>query len=142
MVGLVIASHGRLADAFLETAQQIIGPLDGVASCSIEPGTSPDAMKAQLKQSIQRVNQNQGVLVMTDLLGGSPCMNSLGLCMQLSLEVVTGVNLPMLLKAVSLRSTNMTLSQLAAELAEHAQKSITCASERLRQAQQLKASGT
>ncbi len=142
MIGLVIASHGHLAEAFVETAEQIVGPIEGLACCSVERGTSPEAMKTQLKEAIAKVSQNDGVLVMTDLLGGSPCMNSLSICLQLTLEVVTGVNLPMVLKAASLRQTTLSLSQLAGDLAQHGQRSITCASERLRQTHQLKAAGT
>jgi PTS system mannose-specific IIA component len=132
MIGIVVASHGQLAAEFVSTARQIVGDFPQVATCSVLPGTSPEALKAELMRAVQSVDDGQGVLVLADLIGGSPCMQSLSLCTQRSLEVVTGVNLPMLLKAASLRLTGVPLQELAVQLAQYGQKNITCASDALR----------
>lgn len=132
MVGLVVATHGRLADELVATAEQIVGKLPSVATCSIEPGASPEAIRAQLAAAVKSVDQSDGVIVLADLFGGTPCKESLMLCQQRQLEVLAGVNLPMLIKAASLRDTAMSLEDLANALATHAQKNITCASALLR----------
>jgi mannose PTS system EIIA component len=134
MVGLVVATHGRLAEELVSTAEQIIGKLPATASCLVEPGASPDDIRAQLRRAIEGVEQGDGVLVLADLFGGTPCNQSLTLSAQHHLEVLTGVNLPMLLKANSLRQQDgVPLADLATQLAQYAQKNITCASAMLRE---------
>src|SRR5438132_10606531 len=137
MVGLVVATHGRLAEELVSTAEQIVGKLPAVAACLVEPGASPEAIRAQLRAAIEAVEQGEGVLVLADLFGGTPCNQSLTLSANHALEVLTGVNLPMLLKANSLRqgpvpSPEIPLSSLAQSLTQYAQKNITCASALLR----------
>ncbi|MBX7100998.1 MAG: PTS sugar transporter subunit IIA [Myxococcaceae bacterium] len=132
MVGLVIATHGRLAEELLATARQIVGPVDNVATCQVEPGASAEALRSQVCAAVQAVEQGDGVIVLADLLGGSPCTQSLTLCSQQKLEVLTGVNLPMLLKASSLRLQQVPLAELANQLAAYGQKNIANASALLR----------
>lgn len=131
MVGLVVASHGRLADELVATARQIVGEVPHVATLSVEPGCSPEDIRARVKEAVRSVDDGDGVLVFADLIGGTPCTQTLSLCNQARLEVVTGVNLPMLLKANSLRH-QLPLRDLATQLAEYGQKNIACASELLR----------
>ena len=132
MVGIVIATHGRLGDELVATARQIVGAIDAVATCSVEPGASPETLKADLCTAVASVETGDGVLVLADLLGGSPCTQSLTLCTERTIEVVTGVNLPMLMKAHSLRSQKVSLAELAEQLAAYGQRHITFASEKLR----------
>ncbi len=132
MVGLVIASHGRLAEELASTARQIVGELEGLATCSVEPGASPDDIKRHIKDAVKAVDQGEGVIVFADLVGGSPCMQSLSLCQQVRIEVITGVNLPMLLKANTLRRTAQSLSELAHQLTHYGQRNITCATDAVR----------
>lgn len=134
MVGLVVASHGRLADELVHTAEQIVGKLPAVATCNIEPGTSVEDLRAQMKQAVARVDEGEGVIVMADLFGGSPCKESLMMCQRGNIEVLAGVNLPMLLKANSLRSEALPLPEMANLLAAYGQRNITCASALLREA--------
>ena len=132
MVGLVIAIHGRLAEELLATARQIVGELPNVATCHVEPGASAESLKAQVCAAVTAVDQGDGVIVLADLLGGSPCTQSLMLCSKQQLEVLSGVNLPMLLKASSLRNERTSLSELANELASYGQRNIANASALLR----------
>ncbi|MCI0670828.1 MAG: PTS sugar transporter subunit IIA [Myxococcaceae bacterium] len=136
MVGLVVASHGRLAEELVATAEQIVGKLPSVATCSIEPGSPPEAIRERVRVAVESVEEGDGVIVLADLFGGTPCKESLMLCQRRSLEVLAGVNLPMLLKANSLRSEAMALPDMAEALANHAQRNITCASALLRHAQE------
>jgi len=127
MVGLVVASHGHLAEELVATARQIVGEVQHVATLSVEPGASPEEIRARIKEAVKSVDDGEGVLVFADLIGGTPCTQSLSLCQQARIEVVTGVNLPMLLKANSLRGQLPLL-----QLAQYGQKNITCASDLLR----------
>jgi PTS system mannose-specific IIA component len=137
MVGLVVASHGRLAEELVATAEQIVGKLPAVATCNIEPGTSAEDLRMKMKQAVAKVDDGEGVIVMADLFGGTPCRESLMMCQRGNLEVLAGVNLPMILKANSLRGEHLPLAEMANLLASHGQRNITCASALLREAQQV-----
>ena len=136
MVGLVVASHGRLADELVATAEQIVGKLPSVATCNIEPGTSVEDLRDKMRQAVARVDTGEGVIVMADLFGGTPCKESLMMCQRGNIEVLAGVNLPMVLKANSLRGEQLPLAEIANLLASYGQRNITCASALLREAQQ------
>jgi mannose PTS system EIIA component len=133
MVGLVVAAHGHLADELVTTAESIVGKLAGVATCSIEPGVSPEEIRQKMSRAISSVETGDGVIVFADLFGGTPCNQSLTLSREHRLEVLTGVNLPMLLKANSLRAEALPLEELATALTQYGQKNITCASALLRE---------
>ena len=135
MVGLVIAAHGHLAEELVSTAEQIVGELPAVATCSVEPGSSPEEIREKMCRAVESVDTGEGVIVLADLFGGTPCNQGLMLSRQHRMEVLTGVNLPMVLKANSLRSEKLSLPELAAALARYGQKNITCASAMLREAQ-------
>lgn len=123
MVGIVIAAHGHLASELLATAELIVGELQGVIGCNISPALSPQAMEEQLQRAVRVVDQGEGVLVLADLIGGTPCTRSMALCRKARLEVITGVNLPMVLKAHSLRPTR-SLRELAPLLVEAVRGSV------------------
>lgn len=133
MVGIVIASHGHLAAELVATAREILGEFSQVATCSVRPGSSSQQLRDDIRLAVQSVDAGEGVVVFADLIGGSPCMQSLSLCEAANLEVVTGVNLPMLMKALSLRaSSGLGLRELAEQLAQYGQRNITCATAALR----------
>ena len=131
MVGIVIASHGQFAEALLATAEQIVGALPQVATCNVDTGASPDQIRQRIGEAVKEVDTGSGALVFADLIGGSPCTQSLSLCRSLQLEVVTGVNLPMLLKAQALRATSRSLFELAHAVVEYGSRSITCATDKV-----------
>lgn len=132
MVGLVIATHGALAAEVLNTARQIVGDLPRAVACHVAPGASPEDLRAELSKAIKSVDDGEGVLLFADLVGGSPCQQGLRLCGEAKLEVVTGFNLPMVIKANVLRRTQTSLPDLAHELTAYGQKSIACATDVLR----------
>src|SRR4051812_13682547 len=115
MVGLVVATHGRLADELVLTAEQIVGKLPAVATVSIEPGTALEDLRAKIKNAVRAVDSGEGVIVLADLFGGTPCKESLMMCQRGNLEVLAGVNLPMLLKATSLCGEHLPLPELATQ---------------------------
>jgi PTS system mannose-specific IIA component len=123
------------------TAEQIVGKLPAVATCSIEPGTPPAEIRERMRAVVSSVSSGDGVIVMADLFGGTPCKESMMLCQKAGaagIEILAGVNLPMLIKANSLRiaSEGMSLSEMAHALAQHAQRNITCVSDLVREHQQ------
>jgi PTS system mannose-specific IIA component len=130
LIGVVIATHGRLAEELLRTAEGVVGPLALTAACSLTGG-GPDAAD-QLRASVIAMDQGDGVVLLTDLLGGSPTNLALGLLKERAVEVITGVNLPMLLKLATLRPTSPSAADLGQQLAEAGQKAIVDASALIR----------
>src|SRR2546423_8558261 len=122
MIGVVIASHGRLAEELLHTAEGVVGPLAQVQPVNVL-ASDPD-VRHKIEQAIRAVDGGEGVLLLTDLLGGSPTQLCLSFLHERKAEVVTGVNLPMLLKLVSLRAAGKPIAQLAREVAEAGHKAI------------------
>ncbi len=130
MVGLVVATHGQLAAELLRTAESIVGPVPGSAAVSIDSSSSVEEARARLATAIHKVGADgEGVLVLTDMFGGTPANLALTFLDE-QIEVVTGVNLPMLMKLATSRDSGLAA---AAELATaHGQKNITLASALLR----------
>lgn len=132
MVGVVVATHGKLAEELLRTAEQVVGPLARVKTVGVV--ASAPNVRELVAHAIDEMEEGQGVLVLTDLFGGSPtnlCLECLGSTRRV--EVITGVNLPMLLKVGSMRKDGVPLETLAREVAQGAQESIFIVSEKLRQ---------
>lgn len=131
MVGLVVATHGQLADELLRTAAGIVGPLERCEGVSITASSSMEEARKRLGEAIQHVDDGQGVLVLTDMFGGTPANLALTF-LEDGIEVVTGVNLPMILKLATGRADNLALRPLAELITGYGQKNITLASELLR----------
>ena len=130
VIGIVIASHGKLADELLRTAEGVVGRLDQVRTVNVL-ATDPE-VRHKIAEAIRAVDGGEGVVLLTDLLGGSPTQLCLSFLNERRVEVVTGVNLPMVLKLVSLRRAGKPIEQLARELAEAGRNAIGHASELLR----------
>lgn len=131
MIGVVVATHGKLAEELIRTAEAVVGKIEQIAPVSIV-ASSPD-VRGQLKAAIQQVDGDEGVLLLTDLLGGSPTNLCLSFLAERKVEVITGVNLPMLLKLPGLRKPGAGgIVEVAQKLAEAGQKSVAHASEALR----------
>ena len=130
MIGVVVATHGKLAQEMIRTAEAVVGDLRQVAPLSVV-ATSPD-MRSDLKTAIERVDQGEGVLLLTDLLGGSPTNLCVSFLNDRKVEVVTGVNLPMLLKLQSLRASGKPIAEIAREIAEAGQRAIGHVSDAVR----------
>lgn len=131
MVGLVLATHGRLAEELLRTAEGIVGKLEQCEAVSIDAGSSMDEARARLAAAVKRVDSGEGVLVLTDMFGGTPANLALTFLDE-RLEVVSGVNLPMILKLSTARAESLSLAGVAELVTAHGQKNITLASELLR----------
>jgi len=131
MVGVVVATHGTLAEELVRTAQGVCGELPRVRSVEVSASLNMDQARAALSEAIHAVDEGQGVLVLTDMFGGSPANLALTFLDE-NLEVVTGVNLPMLVKLSTCREGAQGLHEMAQMLTAYGQKNITLASELLR----------
>ncbi|NGQ95760.1 PTS sugar transporter subunit IIA [Brevibacillus sp. SYP-B805] len=106
MVGIVITAHGPLPSALIETAEMIVGKQESLMGVSLMPGESPEELYAKVKVAIQSVNRGSGVLLLTDLIGGSPCNTIASILAEgIDCQAVTGVNIPMLLDVLLTRGT-------------------------------------
>jgi PTS system mannose-specific IIA component len=131
MVGLVVATHGNLAEELLRTAEGVCGALEQCRAVSVAASLAMEDARAQLADAIKAVDSGDGVLVLTDMFGGSPANLALTFLDE-KIEVVTGVNLPMLVKLSTCRSEGAALHETAQMLTGYGQKNITLASELLR----------
>jgi PTS system mannose-specific IIA component len=131
VVGVVVATHGRLAEELVACAQAITGPLPALRSVGLDASVPLEAARQALSDAIRSVDGGRGVVVLTDMLGGTPSNLALGFLAE-GVEVVTGVNLPMILKLSTCRSGPEVAADVARLLAAYGQRNIALASELLR----------
>ena len=129
MTGVVIVTHCRLADEFVQAVRMIAGECEHVRAVGLDPDTtSPEDMRARIEAALRAAEDGSGVLVLVDMFGGTPSNLALAFLEEERVEVVTGVNLPMLVKVVSDAPTG-TLGELAATAREYGRRNISVASE-------------
>jgi PTS system mannose-specific IIA component len=128
MIGVLITTHGNLGSEFLKVAEMIRGTLKDVMHISVDQTKGVEDLKKDINAAIKKLDQGQGVLILTDLFGGTPSNLSLSLLKEGKVEVVTGVNLPMLLKLSDTRE-KMNLQDFANYIKEYGRKNIYLASE-------------
>jgi PTS system mannose-specific IIA component len=132
MVGMLVVAHNRLAEGLIATAEMIVGELESCVGLCIDPSLPVDDLRRQMTEAIEKIDDGDGVIILTDMFGGTPSNLSLSFLNQKGIEVVTGVNLPMLIKLASSRE-NMTVEDLAGLIKDYGRRSISLASEILNQ---------
>ena len=129
MIGIVIVTHGQLGDALIGAAEFIIGKRpEAMESVSIDLSESAQKLRAKIARRIKKVEGQEGILILTDMFGGTPSNLSYSFLEEGHIEVLSGVNLPILIQAASLRDKNVELEELAANLEVFGKKSISLAS--------------
>lgn len=123
-VGGVIVSHGQVANELLSAAETVVGPLRHIAAVSIGWHDDVEIAKNEIDRAIKLVSVGAGVLILTDMFGGTPTNISAMFLKENEVEIVTGVNLPMVIKLASEDSSEMTLADLAREVEEQGKQSI------------------
>jgi PTS system mannose-specific IIA component len=118
-VGVVLCCHGGMGRGMLQAAEMILGPQEQVSTVEVEPGDGPEVLRAKLDDAVARTDGGAGVLVLTDMAGGTPCNLVASRPVTSRMEMVTGFNLPALLKALRLRNEEPDLARLAAETAAY-----------------------
>ena len=129
MIGIVIVTHSQLGDALIGAAEFIIGNRpEAIGSVSIDLSENADKLRTKIARGIKKVQGQEGILILTDMFGGTPSNLSYSFLEEGHIEVLSGVNLPILIQAASLRDKNMKLDELAANLEVFGKKSISLAS--------------
>ncbi len=132
MIGILIVTHRQLGEALIDAAEFILGHApESTEAVSIDLNENAEKLRSKIKGAIKKVNGHQGVLILTDMFGGTPSNLSYSFLEEGRVEVISGVNLPILIKAVSARKSN-SLSELAELLEAYGKKSISLASGILR----------
>lgn len=128
MTGILIVTHQRLGEAMIEAAEFVLGfKPEGVVAVSIDLKEPAEKLREKIAEGIKSVKDEKGVLILTDMFGGSPSNLSYSFLEEGKVEVLSGINLPILLKAIRARQ-DMTLSELIREVETFGKKSISIAS--------------
>jgi PTS system mannose-specific IIA component len=130
MIGVVVVTHGQLATELLNAAETIVGDLPRFAAVSIGWHDDTDDARTDIQQAIARVEEGAGVLILTDMFGGTASNLAMSFLAQGTVEVITGVNLPMLIKLANLHEQSDLLAS-AREMREHGRNAIWVASDLL-----------
>jgi len=128
MIGVLITTHGNLGNELIRAAESIKGTLKDVMHVCVEQSKSVEDLKKEIQGAIKKLDKGKGVLILTDLFGGTPSNISLSFMKEGKVEVVTGVNLPMLLKLSDVKE-GMTLNEFACFIKDYGKKNISLASE-------------
>jgi mannose PTS system EIIA component len=126
MIGLLIVTHCDLGKEFLNAAEFIVGRLEGVEVISITQSSDSEKIRKLIEEKIKVLNKGNGVLILTDMFGGTPSNLSLSFLKEKMVEVLTGVNLPMVI-AIAQNRSRMGLSELAEQAQEAGRMSISLA---------------
>lgn len=127
-IGVVIITHYRLGHEFLQALRLIVPRARGFEAVSVDPSQGVEEMRRCIADALAKVDRGEGVLVLTDMFGGTPSNIALSFLEERRVEVVTGVNLPMLIKLATL-SEERPLEELAAFIKSYGQRNISVASE-------------
>jgi len=128
MIGIVVVTHCQLGEALIDAAEFILGGKpEGMASVSIDINENADVLRKGIAEGIKSVDQKEGILILTDMFGGTPSNLSYSFLEEGQVEVISGVNLPILIKAADTRKER-DLGTLASTLEAYGKKSISLAS--------------
>jgi PTS system mannose-specific IIA component len=133
MIGLVLVTHGRLAVEFITAMEHVVGPQEAVEGICIDADDDMEARRADIAAAIGRVDRGKGVVILTDLFGGTPSNLAISLMKSEDIEVIAGVNLPMLIRLEGARKV-MSVRAAVAAAREAGRKYISVASEILGEA--------
>jgi mannose PTS system EIIA component len=131
MIGIVIVTHCNLGLELIRSAEFIVGKLGNAKAVSLNPEDQVEALRGKIAEAIEKVDTGSGVILLVDMFGGTPSNISLSFLAEGKVEVVTGVNLPMLIGLASKREGN-SLSQVAREIKDYGLRSIALAGEILK----------
>jgi len=132
MIGILLVTHANLGNALIETVEFISGKKEThISAVSINIQEDPETLRKKIKKAISDVQTEKGVIILTDMFGGTPSNLSYSFLEEGRVEVISGVNLPILFKAVNSRS-KMNMDALTSVLVEYGKKSISLASDILK----------
>lgn len=127
MIGLVLVTHGHLATEFRAALEHVVGPQQQLATITIAPDDDMETRRRDIITAVESVNTGKGVIILTDMFGGTPSNMAISLLDPGSVEIVAGINLPMLIKLASVREEK-TLDEAVTSAQDAGRKYITVAS--------------
>lgn len=127
MLGIVLVTHGNLASEFVAAAEHVVGTQDQLTAICIHADADMEKMRAQIIRAVNETNSGTGVVVLTDMFGGTPSNLAISVMDELPVEVIAGVNLPMLIKLLSLRKSE-NIKEVVLQAQEAGRKYINVAS--------------
>lgn len=130
MIGMVLVTHGRLAEELIAALEHVVGPQKGTLAVCIGPDDDMERRRADILESAARVDDGDGVVLLTDMFGGTPSNLAISIMGKAKVEVIAGVNLPMLIKLASVRN-DLPLADAVAAAQEAGRKYINVASKLL-----------
>lgn len=133
MIGLVLVGHGDLPEAMLKTAESVLSGVTQMRAVCLRTDGDPARFTEEIERAVQEVDSGEGIIVMTDMMGGTPTNAALAMLNRKDVEVVTGVNLPMLLKVPFLKGK--TIHEAARFLVDYGRRNLAQPSEMLRSLQ-------
>ncbi|MCA1974104.1 MAG: PTS sugar transporter subunit IIA [Caenispirillum sp.] len=132
MIGMVLVTHGRLADEMVAALEHVVGPQEQIATVCIGPEDDMEQRRADILERVSNTDTGAGVVLLTDMFGGTPSNLAISIMDKAKVEVIAGVNLPMLIKLASVRGTK-DLADAVAAAQEAGRKYINVASKLLTQ---------
>lgn len=129
MIGIIVAGHGKLADSLVETAKLVVPGANEIVSVALDPNDDSQRFQEQLKGAVLKLGKEDGVLVLTDMFGGTPSNVGMTLHSAGKVEMLTGANLPMLIKALTICQNETDLRKVAQTIKLAGQSAIAIASE-------------
>jgi PTS system mannose-specific IIA component len=130
MIGMVLVTHGALAVEFKSALEHVVGPQEGIETIAIGPDDDMEQRRDDILNAVERAEQGQGVVILTDMFGGTPSNLAISIMQQRAVEVIAGVNLPMLVKLARVRA-DLDIKKAVTAAAEAGRKYINVASETL-----------
>lgn len=127
MIGIVLVTHGRLANEFVAATEHVVGPQENMRTVSIGPDDDMEERRVEILKAVEDVDSGDGVVVLTDMFGGTPSNLAISIMDRATVEVIAGVNLPMLIKLASIRDGGA-LAEVVTAAQEAGRKYINVAS--------------
>ncbi|MEX0583530.1 MAG: PTS sugar transporter subunit IIA [Sneathiella sp.] len=114
MIGMVLVTHGRLAEEFVNATEHVVGPQTQVRAISIGPDDDMEQRRQDILSAVAEVESGAGVIILTDMFGGTPSNLAISVMEKANVEVIAGINLPMLIKLASVRGSDDMANAVAA----------------------------
>lgn len=131
MIGMVLVTHGRLADEFVSAAEHVVGKQENIGTVCIGPEDDMEVRRNDIIESVKKVDNGKGVVVLTDMFGGTPSNLAISIMEKEGVEVLAGINLPMMIKLLTVRK-DMAMEKAVLEAEEAGKKYIKIASNLLK----------
>lgn len=129
MIGIVVVSHGDLAAQFVAVLEHVLGKQEQITAIGIDADDDMESRRTDMVSAVQKMNDGDGVIVLTDMFGGTPSNMAISIIEQENIEVLAGVNLPLLIKLATLRKQSSDIQSVVSQACDAGRKYINVASQ-------------